>query len=161
VQRQPKAPAEHRGRTLVPYWEVNTIFGNSPIEGTATKERTFYVNEARRDSHPAIVTHPPTSPSGPVFFSKEDSYVVHFPHNDALVVTAHIGFCKMSKILVNGGSSVNILYDHALDRMEDTPELARKLILPRTQSLFYGFDGNEACSPGIVSSLSDPIHSTS
>ena len=37
-----------------------------------------------------------------------------------------------------------------LDLMEDTPELAQKLIIPQTQSLLYGFDGNEARSPGKV-----------
>ena len=49
---------------------------------------------------------------------------MHFPHNDGLVMTAHFGCCKVSKILVNRGCSVNILYGHALDRMGDTPELA-------------------------------------
>jgi len=43
----------------------------------------------------------------------------------------------MSKILVDRGSSVNILYEHALDQMEDTPELAQKIILP---SLLYGLN---------------------
>jgi len=52
--------------------------------------------------------------------------------------------------LVDRGSSVNILYDHALNQMEDTPELARKMILPRTQSLLYEFDGSEARSPETV-----------
>ena len=48
------------------------------------------------------------------------------------------------------GSSVNILCDHALDQMDDALVLARKLIIPQTQSLLYEFDGNEACSPGMV-----------
>jgi len=56
----------------------------------------------------------------------------------------------MSKILVDGGSSVNILYKHALDRMEDTLELARKMILPQTQSFLYGFHRGKARSPGTV-----------
>ena len=106
--------------------------------------------EPRRDDCPAIVTRPPAPPGGPTFVSEEDSYPERFPHNDALVVTVDIRCCKVSKTLVDGGSSVNILYGHALDQMEDTPELARKLIIPRTQSLRYGFDGNEARSPGIV-----------
>jgi len=108
---------------------VNTIFGSSLIEDTTTKERTVYVNEAWRDNYPTIVTRPPTSPGKPVFFSKEDAYSVHFSHNDALVVIVHISCCKVLKILVNGGSSVNILYGYALDRMEDTPKLAQKLII--------------------------------
>ena len=60
----------------------------------------------------------------PVLFSEEDTYTVHFPHNDALVIAIQIGCCRVSKILIHGESSVNILYGHALDRMEDTPELA-------------------------------------
>jgi len=62
----------------------------------------------------------------------------------------HISCCRMSKILVDGGRNVNILYEHALDRMEDTPELARKRILPQTQSLLYGFDESEARSSRTV-----------
>jgi len=45
-------------------------------------------------------------------------------------VVIHIDCCKVSKILVDGRSSVNILYGHALNRMEGTPELARKMITP-------------------------------
>ena len=70
--------------------------------------------------------------------------------NDALVVTAHIECCKVSKILVDGQSSINILYGHALGRMDDTPELAQKLIIPQTQSLLYGLDGNKVRSTGMV-----------
>ena len=105
----------------VQYQEVNTIFENSPIEGTTTKERTLYVNEARKDDYPAIVTHPPIPFGRPVFFSEENSYPVRFQHNDVLVVTVHIGCCKVSKILVDGGSSVNILYGHTFDRIRILP----------------------------------------
>ena len=42
------------------------------------------------------------------------------------------------------------MYGHTLDQMEDTPELARKLIIPYTQSLLYGFDRSEAHFPGTV-----------
>ena len=78
---------------------------------------------------------------------------MHFQHNDALTVTIHIGCCKVSKILVDGESSVNILYGNALDQMEDTAELARKLINPQTHSLLNSFDGSEARSPSTVEFL--------
>jgi len=123
VQRQPETTDERSGSTLIQYREVNAIFWSSPIEGTITKERTIYVNKAWRDNYLTITTRHPTSPGGPVFFSEEDAYSVHFSHNGALVVTVLIDCCKVSKILVDGGSIVNILYGHALDRMEDTPEL--------------------------------------
>jgi len=50
----------------------------------------------------------------PVFFSDKDTYFVHFLNNNALVVTINIGYCKVSKILVDRGSSVNILYGYAI-----------------------------------------------
>jgi len=100
------------------------------------------------------LTRPPSQLSSKlIFFLEEDAYAMHFPHNDALVVTIHIGCSKMLKILVDGGSSVNIMYGHALYRMEDTPELARKMIIPQTQSLLYGFNGSEARSPHTVEFL--------
>ena len=120
VQRQPKSTDENLGKTFVQYREGERHLRNSPKEGTSTKERTIYINEARRDNYPAIVTCPSTSP-GRQSFSEEDAYSVHFPNNDALVVTVHIGCCKVSEILVDGRSSVNIMYGHALYRMEDLP----------------------------------------
>jgi len=40
----------------------------------------------------------------------------------------HIGNCRVSKILVDIGSSVNILCGGTLDRMKDTLEMARAMI---------------------------------
>ena len=41
----------------------------------------------------------------------------------------------------------------ALDRMENTPETARAMISPQTQSHLHGFDGNETRSRGTISLL--------
>ena len=112
--------------------------------------RTIYINEAWKDNYPAMLTRLPLPLGRPVFFSEEDAYAVHFPHNDTLVMAIHIGCYKVSKILVGGESNVNILYGHTLDRMEDTLELARKMIIPQTQLLLYGFDESEARSPSTV-----------
>ena len=49
---------------------------------------------------------------------------MHFPHNDALIIIMTISNCHVSKVLVDNGSSINILYGGALDMMEDTPENA-------------------------------------
>jgi len=113
-------------------------------------ERAIYVNKAQRDNYPTVLISPPSSPGRPIFFSETDAYTMHFSHNDALVMTMHISYCRMSKILVDEESSVNILYRHAIDRMEDTPEMTRKMILSQTQSLLYGFNGNEAHSSRVI-----------
>ena len=97
-----------------------------------------------------VLARPSLAPSKPILFSDSDTSIVHFSQNDALIVTMLISNCRASKILIDGGSSVNILYGGALDKMEDTPKTA---LSPQTQYQLYGFDGNETHSPGTISLL--------
>ena len=64
-------------------------------------------------------------------FSEANACAVHFSQNDALTVTMHIDNYRVSRILVDRGSSINILYGGVLDRMEDTLEAARAVIIPQ------------------------------
>ena len=64
-------------------------------------------------------------------FSEANACAVHFSQNDALIVTMHIDNYRVSRILVDRGSSINILYGGVLDRMEDTLEAARAMIIPQ------------------------------
>ena len=132
---------------LIHYMEVNVIFGTSLIEGTTGKERAIYVNVTRR----MVLIGLLSTPSRPITFSATDAYTILFPHNDALVVTLHIGNCRVFKILVDTRSSVNIFYGGVVDKIEDTPEMARAMINPQTRSHMYVFDGYETHSPDTVS----------
>ena len=98
-----------------------------------------------------VLTGPPLAPSKLLLFLDFDVSTLHFLHNNALIIIMLIGNCEVSKILADEGSSMNILYGRALDRMEDTPELARAMINHQTQSHLHGFDGNEMRSPSIIS----------
>ena len=71
----------------------------------------------------------PLAPSKPISFSDSNASTVHFSHNDALIITVLIGNCRAFKVLVKGGSFVNILYGGALDRMEDTPRTTQVMIV--------------------------------
>jgi len=57
--------------------------------------------------------------------------------------------CRVPKILVDGESSINILYGGALDMM-DTPKTTRAMISSQTQSHLYGLTGMRH-SPGTIS----------
>ena len=74
-----------------------------------------------------------------------------FPTQYTVIVTMNIDNYRVSKILVDSGNSVNVLYWSALDRMEDTPKIALTMIYPQTQSNLYGFDRNEIRSLKIIS----------
>ena len=74
-----------------------------------------------------------------------------FPTQHAMIITMNIDNYRVSKFLVDSGSSVNVLYWSALDRIEDTPKIALTMIYPQTKSNLYGFDRNEIRSLEIIS----------
>ena len=43
-------------------------------------------------------------------FSEEDARRFHHPHDDALVVSIRVGDYNMHRVLVDNGSSIDILY---------------------------------------------------
>jgi len=57
-----------------------------------------------------VLTGPSLAPSKPISFSDSGASTEHFPHNDALIITMLIDNCRVSKILVDWGSFVNVLY---------------------------------------------------
>ena len=52
-----------------------------------------------------------------ISFKERDAHLVHHPHCDALVVKAMMANNNVYKILVDNGSSVDILYYQAFQRM--------------------------------------------
>ena len=52
-----------------------------------------------------------------VRISEEDAQRLHHPHNDALVITIRVGDYNTHWVLVDNGSSVDILYYSAFQQM--------------------------------------------
>jgi hypothetical protein len=59
-----------------------------------------------------------------------------FPHNDALVIEANIASWTLGKLVVDNGSSTDIIFTNAFDKMG----LSKDLLQPPDTSL-YGFGG--------------------
>ena len=83
---------------------------------------------------------------GPIIgFSEEDARRLHHPHDDALVVSIRAGDYNMHRVLVNNGSSANILYYSAFQQMRIDKE---RLI--STNSPLVGFRGSRVFPLGAI-----------
>ena len=78
-------------------------------------------------------------------FSEEDVRRLHHPHDDALVVSIRIEDYNMHRVLVDNGSSIDILYYPAFQQMG----IGRELLIPTNASLI-GFGGTRVLSLGAI-----------
>ena len=81
-------------------------------------------------------------------FSEEDARRLHHPHDDALVVSVRVGDYNMHRVLVNNGSSTDILYYPVFQQME----IDRARLIP-TNALLIGFGGTRVFPLGAVTLL--------
>ena len=75
--------------------------------------------------------------------SEEDLQLEDYPHMDAMVIETNIDGWAVSKILVDGGSSANIIFTATLDVMKIDCK-----ILGRAKHPLYGFSGKRIHSIG-------------
>ena len=83
---------------------------------------------------------------GPIIgFSEEDARRLHHPHDDALVVSMRVGDYNMHQVLVDNGSSADILYYPAFQQMR----IDKKRLMP-TNAPLVGFGGSRVFPLGAV-----------
>ena len=78
-------------------------------------------------------------------FSEDDARRLYHPHDDALVVSLQIGDSNMHRVLVNNGSSADILYYLAFQQMR----IDRERFTP-TNAPLVGFGGTKVFPLGAI-----------
>ena len=115
---QPKVeePAAGNAPTLYERRTVNIITGGSSLQLNSNRRRKQF---ARQVHHIAIraASTVPKGAQAPITFTALDASGVDFPHNDALVISASIAGCEVKRVLVDGGSSADLLFAEAFDKM--------------------------------------------
>ena len=85
------------------------------IEGSATfssskKARKTYLRMLQNVQLTGYVLNMAQIANPIIGFTKEDAQRLHHPHNNALVISIHIGDYNTHRVLIDNGSSADILY---------------------------------------------------
>ena len=78
-------------------------------------------------------------------FSEEDAKCLHHSHDDALVISIRIEDYNMHRVLVDNGSSADILYYSAFQQMG----IGRERLI-RTNAPLVGFGGTRVLPLGAI-----------
>ncbi|KAK3043637.1 hypothetical protein RJ639_000053 [Escallonia herrerae] len=84
-------------------------------------------------------------PATTISFSDDDVGDTRTPHDDPLVVTLRVGNFDVKRILVDNGSSAEVLFYEAFQRMNIPSDRLRKIDTP-----LYGFSNHPVVCEGII-----------
>ncbi|KAK3041000.1 hypothetical protein RJ639_029110 [Escallonia herrerae] len=80
-----------------------------------------------------------------ISFSEDEMGDIKTPHDDPLVVTLRVGNFDVKRILVDKGSSAEVLFYEAFQKMNIPSDLLRKMDTP-----IYGFSNHPVAVKGII-----------
>ncbi|KAK3037796.1 hypothetical protein RJ639_030715 [Escallonia herrerae] len=117
------------------------------------EKRMREVHRVRLEKHtPEVcITSPPpnkklkTVPAATITFSDDDSKGIKTPHDDPLVITIKAGNFDVKRVLIDNGSSAEILFHDAFEKMNIPTDRLRKMDTP-----LYGFSNHPVAAEGII-----------
>ena len=81
----------------------------------------------------------------PIMWTEDDEEGILYPHEDALVIKAKVAGTELQRILVDTGSSIDILFKSAIDDMGISD-----LKMERTNTSLKGFGGGRLTPMGVI-----------
>ncbi|KAK3041005.1 hypothetical protein RJ639_026717 [Escallonia herrerae] len=120
---------------------INTISGGLSARETSKSAQKAYARQVNLTQGPAKCPRPPTT----ISFDDTDLEEVITPHDDALVISLQIDAYVIKRILVDTGSSADILFEEAFSQMQISRERIRSVSSP-----LYGFTGASAPVEGVI-----------
>ncbi|XP_021803037.1 uncharacterized protein LOC110747146 [Prunus avium] len=130
--------------------EINTIHGRSnPVEGKEAQSR-FGKRQAEKVRCINGIASASESAKAlekirVISFTQKDMEGIEFSHNDALVVTLRVANSMVKRVMIDGGSSADVLFWSTFKRMK----LDEKKIQPNPTPI-YAFEGTKAQPIGDV-----------
>ncbi|GFS34896.1 hypothetical protein Acr_00g0036670 [Actinidia rufa] len=116
----PNSPERRYGDNRPTAGNIQTIHGGFGLGGCSTSSRKRHARSAFRSVEEEVynLSSPCVSDQPPITFSSDDLRGLHLPHDDALVVSAVIANFNVQRILIDSGSSADILFISAFEKMK-------------------------------------------
>ena len=93
------------------------IVGGTTAAGLSKKARKTYLRMVHNVQLIGSVSKMPQIDNPIIEFLEEDVRHLHHPHDDALVISIRVGDYNTHRVLVDNGSSADILYYPAFQQM--------------------------------------------
>ncbi|XP_057789072.1 uncharacterized protein LOC131005932 [Salvia miltiorrhiza] len=126
---------------------VNVISGGSEVSGITHSAAKRHARQARSSKSwaPPSGKAGPTDPTLTISFATSESDKLLHHHHDALVISIYIANCLTKRVLIDNGSSANILFFSAYREMGlDESKLIKKA------SVLVGFSGESTTTVGEI-----------
>ncbi|XP_075669692.1 uncharacterized protein LOC142639385 [Castanea sativa] len=119
--------------------------GGTTSAGSSKKARKTYLRTVQSVQSTSSLLEGTRRDSPNIGFSKEEARRLHHPHDDALMVSIQAGEYNIHRVLVDNGSSEDILYYPAFQQMG----IAKERLIP-TSTPLVGFGGTTVYPLGTV-----------
>ena len=100
-----------------PIGDIRMIVGETATAGSSKKARKTYLRMVQKVQLTGTVPKIAGREGLIIRFSEEDARHLRHPHDDALIVSMRVGDYNMHRVLVDNGSSADILYYPVFQQM--------------------------------------------
>ena len=140
-----QAPRRENDHLRPPVRDIRMIVGGTATTGSSKKARKTYLRVVQNVQLTSSVPKIARRESLIIGFSEEDARRLHHPHDDAVVVSVCVGDYNVHRMLVDNGSSADILYYPAFQQMG----IDRARLIP-TNAPLVGFGGIRVLPLGAI-----------
>ncbi|XP_065619908.1 uncharacterized protein LOC136063442 [Quercus suber] len=112
-----------------PLGEIRIILGGSSV-GQSSKSKKAYLKAVRSIQLSRRSPSARTTDEQAITFTNKDAERIHHPHDDAIVITLLITDYKTRRVLIDNGSSADILYYPAFQQVRLRRDLLRPASSP-------------------------------
>ncbi|XP_048623911.1 uncharacterized protein LOC125592631 [Brassica napus] len=123
-------PAHNKGKKRIDF-----IYGGSKFCNSVNSMKAYQ----RSAENNVGIREPLSGPDHEITFNEKK------PHDDALVIRIDVGGCELSRVMIDTGSSADVLFYEAFKKMGFT-----KALLKQERTPFIGFEGETAYSLGSI-----------